>query len=179
MGENKSSIESSGYPLAFRADPGELDLEPLPLTDGVARIRTFARALEGMQKEAVIQYGPTGAIWRVVCDEGPWLNGTDLAPFPLAYFTAGMAASLMSDLIDEAGESSHFTQDNFFAMQGSALKGTMAASALSMRLSIADSAIRHRSAAMRCLQDELPSRFAVRANSLELGWPGPVAGAVS
>ena len=119
MGAAEANIESSAYPLAFRVDPSGLNLEPLPTSDGIARIRTFARTLEGMQKEAVIQYGPTGAIWRVVCDEGPWLNGTDLAPFPLAFFSAGMAASLMADLVDEAGERGvpadtlGFTQDNF------------------------------------------------------------------
>lgn len=192
MGESRSSIESSGYPLAFRVDPDGLDLEPLPLSDGIARIRTFARALQGMQKEAVIQYGPTGAVWRVVCDEGPWLNGTDLAPFPLAYFTAGVAASLMSDFLEEADDrgvdaaSLGFTQDNFFTMQGSALKGTMAASVQPMQLSItancqgvAESAVRNRSAAMRCLRDELPSRFAVRANNRSIAWPGEAADAVT
>jgi hypothetical protein len=191
MGEGKASIESSAYPLAFRVDPSGLILEPLPTNDGIARIRTFARTLAGMQKEAVVQYGPTGAIWRVVCDEGPWLNGTDLAPFPLAFFSAGMAASLMSDLVDEAGERGvqadavDFTQDNFFSMKGSALKGTMAASVQPMQVkislrcdgspaeieSIAEHAVRNRAAAERCLREVLPSRFAVRANDRELAWP--------
>ena len=199
MGSTEASIESSAYPLAFRVNPSGLNLEPLPTSDGIARIRTFARTLEGMQKEAVLQYGPTGAIWRVVCDEGPWLNGTDLAPFPLAFFSAGMAASLMSDLMDEAGERGvqadtlDFTQDNFFSMKGSALKGTMAASVQPMHVkislrcdgsaaeieSIAEHAVRNRSAAARCLREVLPSRFVVRANDQELAWPGTVADTVS
>jgi uncharacterized OsmC-like protein len=199
VGEDKISIESSGYPLAFRLHPSASNLEPLPRGDGLARIRTFARTMEGMQKEALIQYGPTGAIWRVVSDEGPWLNGSDLAPFPLAFFTAGMAASLMSDLMGEADDrgvkvdSLEFTQENFFTMQGSALKGTMAASVQPMQVKIAAhgavsegeferfaaTAVRSRSAAERCLRESLPSRFAVRANDKELRWPEATAGSVS
>ena len=199
MGEGRASIESSGYPLAFRVDPSELNLAPLPLIDGLVRIRTFARTLEGMQKEALIQYGPTGAVWRVVSDEGPWLNGTDLAPFPLAFFTAGMAASLMSDVWDEAGERGvhldqlDLTQDNFFTMEGSALKGTMAASVQPMQVeiaargdgssnefeNIAETAVRQRSAANRCLRESLPSRFAIRANDRDLPWSGTAAKSVS
>ncbi len=193
------SIESIGHPLAFRVDPSALTLEPLPPTDGITRIRTFARTLEGMQKEALIQYGPTGTVWRVVSDEGPWLNGTDLAPFPLAFFTAGMAASLMSDFIDEVVECGvHLenlvlAQDNFFAMEGSALKGTMAASVQPMQVkiaargdrssddfeNIAETAVRKRSAANRCLRESLPSRFAIRANDQDLHWPGTVADSVA
>ena len=199
MGEGRASIESSGYPLAFRVDPSELNLAPLPLIDGLVRIRTFARTLEGMQKEALIQYGPIGAVWRVVSDEGPWLNGSDLAPFPLAFFTAGMAASLMSDVWDEAGERGvhldqlDLTQDNFFTMEGSALKGTMAASVQPMQVkiaacgdgssnefeNIAETAVRQRSAANRCLRESLPSRFAIRANDRDLPWSGTAAKSVS
>ncbi len=199
MVENKSSIELSGYPLAFRVEPDGLNLETLPTKDGIARIRTFARTLDGMQKEAVVHNGPTGAVWRVVCDEGPWLNGTDLAPFPLAFFTAGIADSLMSEFMDEAGDRGvqvdtlGLVQDNFFTMEGSALKGTMAAGVQPMRVKIAalgdassndfkmmaETAVRQRSAANRCLSESLASRFAVRANDQDLPWPGTVAGSVS
>jgi uncharacterized OsmC-like protein len=199
MGENKSSIELSGHPLAFRVDPDGLNPEPLPVTDGIARIRTVARTLEGMQKEAVIHYGPTGAIWRVVSDEGPWLNGTDLAPFPLAFFAAGVAASLMSEFLGEARdreiriESLNLVQDNFFIMEGSALKGTMAAGVQPMQVSIsarsnasatdieniAETAVRSRSPAERCLREILISSFAVRANNEELAWPGKLANTIA
>lgn len=62
-------------------------------------MRAATRALAGMQKEALVDYGPTGATWRVVCDEGPWLNGTDLAPLPLGFFTAGLIASYMAESV--------------------------------------------------------------------------------
>ena len=58
--------------------------------------------MEGMQKEAIVHYGPTGTVWRMVSDEGPYLNGTDLAPFPLAFYTAGMAFSFMTELLRHA-----------------------------------------------------------------------------
>ena len=76
MGIDTVSIESIGHPLAFPAEPGSLNLNALPSQDGVKRVRTMARTLAGMQKEAIIQNGPDGTVWRVVCDEGPWLNGT-------------------------------------------------------------------------------------------------------
>lgn len=199
MGEDRSNIESSGHPLAFRVDPHGLNPERLPLTDGIARIRSYARTLEGMQKEALIHYGPTGAIWRVVSDEGPWLNGTDLAPFPLAFFAAGVAASLMSEFLGEARDrdiridSLNLVQDNFFTMEGSALKGTMAAGVQPMQVSIsarsnasatdieniAETAVRRRSPAERCLREILASSFAVRANNEELAWPGKRADTVA
>ncbi len=115
-----ASIESIGHPLAFPVEPGGLDLEALPPEDGAMRVRTMARTLAGMQKEAIIQNGPAGNVWRVVCDEGPWLNGTDLAPFPLAFFAAGLDSSFMSEILGEAGDrdlridSLSLVQDNFF-----------------------------------------------------------------
>ena len=123
MGSRVSSIETSSYPLVFKAKSENLDLAGSPLANGMVEIRTWARPLAGMQKEAIIQYRPGGVVWRVVCDEGPWLNGTDLAPFPLAFFTAGLAASLISAFVDEARDrdvqvnSVSIEQDNFFTSQ--------------------------------------------------------------
>ena len=39
----------------------------------------FTRA--EMQKEAIMQIGPDGAVGRVVCNEGAWLNGINLGHF--------------------------------------------------------------------------------------------------
>ena len=67
----------------------------------------------------------------MVSDEGPYLNGTDLAPFPLAFYTAGMAFSFMSELVRHAVahhvpiESLKLIQDNYYTMAGSALRGDM------------------------------------------------------
>ncbi len=199
MSIGNASIETSGYPLVFRADPDRLDLETNRVPDEIVRIRVVSRPLAGMQKEALIHYGPTGSVWRVVCDEGPWLNGTDLAPFPLAFFTAGLAASFMSGFLEEARargvrvDSASLEQDNFFSMEGSALRGTMSAGARPVQVTfsaggnvsaatfkeIAEVAVRMRSPAERCLQQALASGFAVRANNQPLPWPGESANRVA
>lgn len=138
-----SNIESSGLPLAFKilgtstpaSDSGEASNE-----DRTA-LRVHARALEGMQKEAVVSSN-SGSAWRVVSDEGPYLNGTDLAPFPLAFYTAGMQFSYLSELLSHAAvhgvplKSVELWQDNYYTMEGSALKGTMLGGAKPAELKI-------------------------------------------
>ncbi len=188
----KSTQGSSEIPIAFRADAGVFEDTPLPGRDSLVRVRTRTRALEGMQKEAVVEYGPTGTVWRLLCDEGPWLNGTDLAPFPLAFFTAGLAAQLMSDYLAEAADRDiridHLEMhvDNFFTMDGSALKGTMSAGVDPIRVAItaagdADAAelediaviaLEDRSAGGITLRDELISRFSIKLNGRPVRWSG-------
>lgn len=86
--------------------------------------------------------GSSGHAWRMVSDEGPYLNGTDLAPFPLAFFTTGMAASYMSAiaaLLKQCGiacRSVRFVQHNRYSMTGSAIKGTMTGGALPVQLQL-------------------------------------------
>lgn len=192
MSATRSVAEPGSLPIAFRAADCAFEDAPLARQDGLVRLRTRARALEGMQKEAVVEYGPTGTVWRLMCDEGPWLNGTDLAPFPLAFFTAGLAAQLMSDYLAEARErdigidSLALRMDNFFTMEGSALKGTMAAGVEPIRVAfdvtgeasseeledIAIIAIEDRSAAGVSLREELVSRFSIRLNGRPLNWSG-------
>ncbi len=133
------SIQSSPHPLVFKL----INASKLGLTavrsDTVA-VRTRARALEGMQKEAIVCCAPTGTAWRMVSDEGPYLNGTDLAPFPLAFFTAGMASSYMSEILALLRERKigyrdvSFVQDSRYTMTGSAVKGTMTGGALPVDL---------------------------------------------
>jgi uncharacterized OsmC-like protein len=121
-------IEESGLPLAFKMPPAQETGRPGSAEQIVVRVNV--RALTGMQKEAVVHYGPTGDVWRMVSDEGPYLNGTDLAPFPLAFYTAGMAFSFLSELLRHAAhhvpiESLKLIQDNYYTMGGSALRGDM------------------------------------------------------
>lgn len=192
MSANKSQPGSGASNIAFRADPGVLEDARLTGMDSLVRVRTRTRALAGMQKEAVVEYGPTGAVWRLLCDEGPWLNGTDLAPFPLAFFTAGLAAQLMSDYLAEAADRDiridhlEMSVDNFFTMEGSALKGTMAAGVDPVRLAItvagdadvkelediAVIALEDRSAGGITLRDELVSRFSIKLNNRPVRWSG-------
>jgi uncharacterized OsmC-like protein len=134
------NIQNSLHPLAFAATglPPAFAAPPGP---GI-QLRTSARALEGMQKEAVVSYGRTGKAWRMVCDEGPYLNGTDLAPFPLAFFCTGMVNSYLSAfcrLLDQQGIARSrlvLRQDNYYSMEGSALAGTMTGSALPVQLQL-------------------------------------------
>lgn len=199
MSSRVSSIENSSYPLVFKPKSENLDLVESPLANGMVEFRTWARPLAGMQKEAIIQCRPGGIAWRIVCDEGPWLNGTDLAPFPLAYFTAGLAASFISAFLEEARgrdvqvDSVNMEQDNFFTMEGSALRGTMVAGAQPVQVTfsasgnasasqlqeIAEIALHSRSSAECCLRQALASGFAVRANNEELPWTGEPANRVA
>lgn len=104
--------------------------------DDKISIRVLSRALGGMQKEGIVQYGPTGSTWRLVCDEGPWLNGRDLAPFPLGFFTTGMMSHFASEFMALVKQSEldigevKFQLDNKYLMNGSASKGTMKADSL-------------------------------------------------
>lgn len=137
-----TSIQSSPHPLIFKIDKHET----LPCAHNIGvnkiAIRTMTRALEGMQKEAIVHDSFSDAAWRMVCDEGPWLNGTDLSSFPLGFFSAGMIASLASEIIALAKQRNvtihdlKIIQDARYGMEGSAVKLTMAASALPVETEI-------------------------------------------
>jgi hypothetical protein len=46
-----------------------------------------ARAMTYHQKEAVVSEVIQGVAWRITSDEGAALEGTDLAFFPLGFFS--------------------------------------------------------------------------------------------
>jgi len=58
-----------------------------------------ARQMYLHQKEAITQEGVGGSIWRLPSDEGLHLHGTDLAPFPLGFFNAGLQGDLIHTLV--------------------------------------------------------------------------------
>jgi len=179
------SIQESPFPLCFRAADG-----PAPATAARAdrlAVRTSAGALEGMQKQALVASAHDDAVWNMVCDEGPYLNGTDLAPFPLAFFTTGMVASVFMEMEALARRRSldtgpmRLSLDNFYTMEGSALRGTMIGGALPVcieaetetpldRAVLADllSAALQASPAMGMLRDVLTSRFLLTHNGAAL-----------
>lgn len=103
-------------------------------------VRTWVRALAGMQKEALVVNGATGRAWRLVSDEGPYLDGHDQAPCPLCTFIAGMVSSYMNEITALASERDvdirdiRLTLDTFYSMEGSALQGTMTGGAGPPRL---------------------------------------------
>jgi len=138
------SIEGSGFPLVFKVTEGSAPSD----SENTVAVRTEVRSLEGMQKEAVVTYEPGGTTWRLVSDEGPYLNGKDMAPFPLAFFTAGMQFSFLSQFLQGARaqnvplESVSLAQDNFYSMEGSFLRGDAMGGARSpeLRLKVQSSA---------------------------------------
>ena len=78
-------IGSSVLPPFFEvANLRDLDLTAPDNRRGDA-LRTWAIFLSGFQKEALVLSARTGRAWRLVSDEGPYLNGHDAAPCPLAF----------------------------------------------------------------------------------------------
>ena len=86
------TIDSHGDPLAFLLRQGG-GRSPL-CGSGRDVIKVEARQLAGHQKEAVVTEGADASAWRLTSDEGKHLRGTDLAPFPLGFFNAGMQSDL-------------------------------------------------------------------------------------
>lgn len=172
------SLEESPHPLAFRVrEPRPTGWRVPASRDDTLRIRVLSRSLAGMQKEAVVLSGPEGPAWRLVSDEGPYLKGTDLAPFPLAFFTTGLAAEYLSTLGEVAGRAAVEARDarvvihSRYTMAGSALKGTMKGAALPVELEIdgrvssdliAEAAARCR--AFRLLRSPVDEAFGLRVN---------------
>lgn len=136
------TIAGSGYPLGFKFRQG-------PARSGVITgqasrdvFKVEARAMGGHQKEAVVTEGDTGSAWRLVSDEGAGLNGTDLAPFPLGFFNAGVQADVLNRIrlladaqgVPLAGLSSKLL--NRYAFRGSFFKGTGIGSAEPGKLTV-------------------------------------------
>src|SRR5262245_37600971 len=86
------TIDMHGDPLAFRLRQGRAQ-SPF-LGGGRDVIKIEARQMAGHQKEAMVTEGADGSAWRLTSDEGKHLRGTDLAPFPLGFFNAGMQGDL-------------------------------------------------------------------------------------
>ena len=86
------TIDMHGDPLAFKLRQGR-GRSPL-LGAGRDVIKVEARQMAGHQKEAVVTEGADASAWRLTSDEGKHLRGTDLAPFPLGFFNAGMQSDL-------------------------------------------------------------------------------------
>jgi hypothetical protein len=105
-------------------------LAPPPDRLGIA-VRFAGRSLSVMQKEALIVSSATGKSWRLVSDEGAYLDGADEAPCPLSFLTVGMVSMFMDEIVALAAQRGiavadiELVQDNYYTMKGSALRGTM------------------------------------------------------
>ena len=178
-------LQRDGRPVFFAVDrPDRLGLDRPAPGDGET-VRVWARSLSGMQKEAVVVSG-AGGDWRLASDEGPYLDGFDAAPCPLAFMTVGMVSSWMNAVLD-AARARRLTvrdlvlvQDNRYTMEGSALNGTMTGGALPVELDVCidtdagDDAVREvvaaatRAAAVYdVLREPHTSRFTLTVNGAE------------
>jgi hypothetical protein len=120
-----SPLESCGKPLFFKvADSAAADVRAPENRRGIA-LRTVARSLALMQKEALILSSSTGATWRLASDEGAYLMGDDVAPCPLAFMSTGMVASFTEEILALARlreirlPGLRLVQDNYYTMEGS------------------------------------------------------------
>jgi organic hydroperoxide reductase OsmC/OhrA len=182
-----SPLESSGKPLFFKVtDPAQAGVRAPESRRGVA-LRTVARSLALMQKEALILSSSTGAAWRLSSDEGAYLMGDDVAPCPLAFMSVGMVASFTEEILALARLQAirvvglRLVQDNYYTMEGSALRGTMTGAALPVDLSVEIESSEEPEALGRLLENaiaaspvsallrnSLPSRFTLTHNGREV-----------
>jgi len=143
---NPSFVEtpyrSDAQPLFFPIDSRSLADFPRAEPRLDHAVRTYCRSLDGMLKEAIVVSSATGRGWRLVSDEGPYLNGLDSAPCPLAFMITGMVSGYMNSLRAIAHRRSvrlddvALAEDNSYAMEGSALRGTMTGHAVAVQLAI-------------------------------------------
>ncbi|MGD8341783.1 MAG: OsmC family peroxiredoxin [Gammaproteobacteria bacterium] len=136
----KNVLGNSTRPLFFRVGSSS-GLEIAPASARLDEsIRTHVRSLSVMQKEALVVSRRTRSIWRLASDEGAYLDGDDEAPCPLSFLTTGMISSTMEELLALARQRGieianiRLIQDNYYSMQGSALKGTMTGGAKDVEL---------------------------------------------
>ena len=127
-GASVYAIETANQPLVFRVKAQAQATNSLDQ-------KVEVRSLPGMQKEAIVSSAQSGT-WRLVSDEGPYLDGTDLAPFPLAFYSAGLQFCLMSQLLQNA-KAQHIELkalkldlDSRYTMKGSFLRGDALGGAL-------------------------------------------------
>lgn len=75
-------------------------------------VNLVAESLDGMKKKAVVEPNlPTWGSFEIMCDEGGALGGTDTAPPPLGYLSAGIAFCLLTHLSSFI-RSKHLNIDN-------------------------------------------------------------------
>jgi uncharacterized OsmC-like protein len=129
-GAATDSIQGSGYPLGFKLRQGKARPAAVRGETGRDVFLAEARQLAGHQKEGVVHEGATGSVWRMVSDEGVHLKGTDLAPFPLGFYNAGLSSDLANRILCAARARGIAVTDlnidlhNIYSLTGSFFRGT-------------------------------------------------------
>ena len=140
--EDNNFLACSTDPICFPFDRVASLGVVLPENRHGQSVRVWARSLVGMQKEALVASTRSGDGWRLATDEGPYLDGYDAAPCPLAFMTVGMVSCYMNELLAVAKQRGvdlgdfMLVQDNRYTMEGSALQGTMTGGALPVELEV-------------------------------------------
>ncbi|MEM6309476.1 MAG: OsmC family protein [Pseudomonadota bacterium] len=140
LGENIIG-QSANSPFFLVSNAEDVSIDAPENRKGDA-VRTWVRSLSGFQKEALVRSAKTGLTWRLVSDEGPYLNGHDAAPCPLAFLSTGMAASYMNEITALAEmrgvefRKLRLIQNNYYTMRGSMPKRTMVGGAEPIELEI-------------------------------------------
>lgn len=135
-------IGTSVLPPFFKVSNADVVSIDAPENRKGDALRTWVRSLSGFQKEALIRSAKTGETWRLVSDEGPYLNGHDAAPCPLAFLSSGMVASFMNEIVALAEKQGveirklKLIQDNYYTMKGSMPKRTMVGGAENIDLQV-------------------------------------------
>ncbi len=88
------SDDAGDVPLSFKTAAGPRRANSILGVAGQDLFISEARQLGHHFKEAIVQEGADGSSWRTTSDEGSYLGGTDLAPFPLGFFNAGLQSDL-------------------------------------------------------------------------------------
>ncbi len=126
---SNAAIDANGYPICFMTAKGARS----PVVTGSPGADTMlleVRQAGAHQKESVVHEGASGSSWRMASDEGVHLKGTDLAPFPLGYFNAGLQSDLAGRIVKLAAQRGHaltglsMKLKNGYSLTGSFVQGT-------------------------------------------------------
>jgi hypothetical protein len=128
-GKQLTPLEKSPYPLAFVATAGAEERTESDAAQASRTYRCEVTGLGGFQKEGLVENVATGRTWRLVCDEGVYLRGADMAPPPLMHWAAGLhgdvtariARALLAAGLDPANLVLTMTQG--FGVRGSFARG--------------------------------------------------------
>ena len=136
-------LAASGLPLVYPVAPDAAQIPAVPAENGFdVASRAAVRTLTVMQKEAVVVRSGSPIAWRMASDEGPYLQGHDFAPAPLAFMTTGLAVDVMGNVeraLRSAGLPTYplrLVLDTHFSIEGSLPRGTMVGGALPPEIAV-------------------------------------------
>ena len=160
---NFDNIAATGFPLAFKVRQGARAATVAghaPARD-VFHIQARTMGTGGHQKEVLVTEGAGGTVWRVVSDEGANLNGTDLAPFPLAFYNAGLHGDFVNRALAIARVRGvplaidGVNIDNQYYFNGSFFRGTGEGSAEAVAVRVSARSSASRESVLRVLDEAL------------------------